>query len=113
MKYPAVRRYMGLRARYAEEDCPRCDDPGSGMWLDTHHKAWICTRCKRASRYHLHKASRNYQGNPYQGSSNDNQRAECATLEEARALQLKLSRRNGVGWRIYDADTLEEVAGPI
>lgn len=63
------------------------------------------------AKYHIAKATRWYQGNPYQGPSNDNQRAECDTMEEVEALIAKLTKYNGCGWRVYNSVTLEEVEG--
>ena len=63
------------------------------------------------AKYHIAKATCHYQGNPYQGPSNDNERAECNTLDEARALRLKLIQRNPVGWKIYNAETKQEMPG--
>jgi len=43
-------RYVGLRARFVGEVCPKCGgrNPGVGMWLDLVLREWICTRCQRS-----------------------------------------------------------------
>lgn len=62
-------------------------------------------------RYHLFKASRTYQGSPYQGPSNNSRRAEAETLEEAIAMYEELSAMNNVGWAIFDSVTRNQVYG--
>ena len=51
-EYPKRARFIGIRCREVDEQCPMCDDPGSGMLLDTYGMdhvdeswQWTCTRC--------------------------------------------------------------------
>lgn len=60
-------------------------------------------------RYHLYKATRLYQGRPYQGPANHGQPAEADTIEAARTLQEQLMLANPVGWRIRDTETAQDL----
>lgn len=65
-------------------------------------------------RYHIIKASRSYDGNPYCGPSSDNLPAEADTLAEAIEWVERLTKRNPAGWVIVEIETgrkLEIVGG--
>lgn len=64
-------------------------------------------------RYHIQKATRDYEGVPYSGASNNNQPAEAETMEEAVHVCTRLHVVNPVGWKIWDSATgLEVVKTP-
>lgn len=54
-----------------------------------------------AFEYHIFKKSRAYQGHPYSGPANDNQRAEYRTFDEAHEALKRINSRNPVGFDIY------------
>ncbi len=58
-------------------------------------------------RYHLCKKSRSYLGHPYRGPASDNVVAESMELPKARIWRDILTKRNPVGWDIYDSKTGE------
>ena len=60
-------------------------------------------------RYHLHKATRLYDGRPYQGPASGGLPAEADTIEEARALRERLMLANPVGWIMRDTHLGEDV----
>lgn len=55
MKWPKRPRYISIRVREVDEKCPRCDDPGMSMSLDTNNELynlnrtwqWVCIRCSK------------------------------------------------------------------
>ena len=55
-------------------------------------------------RYHIYKASRVYAGSPYCGPTSDNVPAEKETFLEARILAEEMTKRNPVGFSIYDTN---------
>ena len=61
--------------------------------------------------FHLCKHSRLYTNDPYMGPSSDYKRAECETLDQAIEMQKVLTRRNPVGWEIYDSTTGKLIKG--
>jgi hypothetical protein len=61
--------------------------------------------------YHLCKQSRAYEGKPYCGPSSDGIPQEYSLLSIALKAKELLTKRNPVGWNIYDSETGKLVDG--
>lgn len=60
-------------------------------------------------RYHVVKSSRLYEGVPYCGVANNYESAQFDTPEQALDKASELSKKNPVGFVVYDSHTLKIV----
>ena len=60
-------------------------------------------------RYHIYKATRVYEGRPYEGASSGGQPAQADTIAQAQTMREQMLLLNPVGWRIHDTATGQDI----